>query len=156
MATRVCATHGIHVTFEEVVPGSDLSGARVVHGTDALPEAGSTAVKRKASEASEERVVEQPKRRPTMKYEQGKTMKEKLKRELELDRDIAELLAKKARRALETGIAPGAGATLVASPPVAEDAPGAASGVAPAAKGDPVSSDVADTKIVSGPRSTRR
>lgn len=34
MATKVCSTQGIHVTFEEVLPGSDDLGAYVVHDTD--------------------------------------------------------------------------------------------------------------------------
>lgn len=34
MASKVCTTHGIHVTFEEVLPGSDYIEADVVNGTD--------------------------------------------------------------------------------------------------------------------------
>lgn len=44
MAAKVCTMHGVHVTFEEVLPGGNCLGVNVVHGKDVFPGAAAGAI----------------------------------------------------------------------------------------------------------------
>ena len=101
MATKIGMTCGIHVTFEEVLPGGNDLGANVVCGADVFSGAVvgaegsgvSMGVKRPASEVA----VEKPARRAKMEYKRGKKEQDKFGRRKQLIVEMNRLFLEWAR-----------------------------------------------------------